>query len=136
MPPVSARTRRFSLRCRIEVRITLAAWAIAQANTGARRNFTPLPGGPTNSLRNLGVQGAVSRSGGLVSASFQLVETGGRLGEKTDGPLVRGDQLLERGCAARQLGDGLLEGGEQFLEARGLDWACCAHVLRELGPES
>src|SRR5450759_1562693 len=59
MPPVSARTRRFSLRCRHEVRITLAAWAIAQANTGARRNFTPLPGGPTNSLRNLGVQGAV-----------------------------------------------------------------------------
>ena len=42
IPPVSARTRRLSLRCRIEVRITLAAWAIAQATKGARRNFTRL----------------------------------------------------------------------------------------------
>ena len=40
MPPVSARTRRFSLRCRTEVRMTLAAWAIAQATSGARRYFT------------------------------------------------------------------------------------------------
>src|SRR5438093_1589261 len=39
MPPVSARTRRLIRRWRTDVRITLAAWAIVQATSGASRNF-------------------------------------------------------------------------------------------------
>src|SRR6266849_1501469 len=41
IPPVSARTRRFSLCCRIEVSVTLATWQIVQATIGASRYFNP-----------------------------------------------------------------------------------------------
>src|SRR5260370_18773661 len=39
IPPVSARTRRFSLCCLIEVSVTLATWQIVQATIGASRYF-------------------------------------------------------------------------------------------------
>src|SRR5260370_794325 len=41
MPPVSASTRRFSLCCRTEVRVTFATWQIVQATIGASRYFNP-----------------------------------------------------------------------------------------------
>src|SRR5260370_19956720 len=40
MPPVVASTRRLSRRSRNELRASLAAWAIVQATSGGRRNFT------------------------------------------------------------------------------------------------
>src|SRR5438445_3428823 len=40
MPPVSASTRRLSLRWRTDVSVTLAAWQIVQATIGASRYFT------------------------------------------------------------------------------------------------
>src|SRR5207245_7078190 len=40
MPPVSASTRRLSLRWRTDVSVTLAAWQIVQATLGASRYFT------------------------------------------------------------------------------------------------
>src|SRR5260370_42066765 len=43
IPPVSARTRKFSLCCRIEVSVTLAPWQIVQATIGASKYFN---GGP------------------------------------------------------------------------------------------
>src|SRR5438105_4241562 len=39
MPPVSARTRRFSLRSRNHVNVTLAIWAMTHATSGASRYF-------------------------------------------------------------------------------------------------
>src|SRR5260370_271118 len=39
IPPVSARTRRLSLRSRTEVSVTLAAWQIVQATIGASSYF-------------------------------------------------------------------------------------------------
>src|SRR5713226_9617802 len=41
IPPVSASTRRFSLCCRTEVRVTLATWQIVQATIGASKYFNP-----------------------------------------------------------------------------------------------
>src|SRR5207244_11241322 len=39
MPPVSARTRRLSLRSRTDVSVTLAICAMTQATSGARRHL-------------------------------------------------------------------------------------------------
>ena len=94
--------------------MTLAAWAIAQATSGASRNFTR----------------SRYRAGNLVGATFQLVETGLRLGEDPDRPLMGCNQLLERRCAARELGDGLLETCEELLEPNGLDGTGAAGLVQ------
>src|SRR5258708_31391477 len=41
IPPVSARTRRFSLCSRTDVSVTLATWQIVQATIGASKYFNP-----------------------------------------------------------------------------------------------
>src|SRR6266852_5399921 len=47
MKPVSASTRKFSLRSRTEVRVTFATWQIVQATIGASKYFT---GGPLTAI--------------------------------------------------------------------------------------
>src|SRR5260370_4081596 len=102
IPPVSARTRRLSLRSRTEVSVTLAAWQIVQATIGASRYF-------------------ISRSQFCrerIGPCLQGIQAGLGLGQEPAGLFVGGDELVERSGAVGQPADSLLEAYQPLLERR------------------
>src|SRR6266581_708145 len=104
MPPGSASTRRFSRRCRIELRATLATWAIAQATTGGKRKVTCTP---RNRRLRRDFVGTPSRqlSAEVLDSGPQSLQLLLRLVQQLQRKRVGADELFQRRVRVRKAGD-------------------------------